>query len=212
MDHLAEPAPRLCAACHRTVHPTTPGGLCDRCYSSTATHLAKLPGLYAALGGVLAPGRGAALVGTRHSGSGGRAPLRLHAIDLQTEAHAVLTSWAREWVESGYATAPDWPASAEGQVAEACRVLRWNWGRASRQHPAVAEFVDEIAQWHRRIQAAVTGDPGERRIGVVCACGTVLRVTVSTGRASCGGCGTEYPRVDLLGLPLASRSATANAA
>lgn len=210
MDTTVTEAPR-CVCCHRPI-PAWEGAryACTGCQQRTGTRLAAIPGLYAALPAVLAPGRGTPLVGSRHRAAGSRPPIALGVVDLtgaRGDVHATLTSWVRDWAETGDGEEPDWPAGEQRQVGEACRWMRWRLDWACRSHPAIDDAVAEIAALHGRLRAVVTGERGPRRIAVTCRCGGLLRVTVATSGATCRACGAGYGRAEVMALPLADRAA-----
>lgn len=197
-----------CIACHRTIPPwDLPRYACQGCQQRTSAQLAELPELYRQLDP--APGRGGPRVGSRHGTAA--EPLRLDVIDLTgARGHVltVLSSWIRCWAEDGAGDLPEWPAGEHERVTAACRWLRWRLDWAARQHPAVDDAMHEVRHLHGQLRAAL-GEERERRIAVSCPCGSVLRVTVNTHGATCGGCGQRYGRTEALALPLAARAAAA---
>ncbi|WP_431781738.1 hypothetical protein [Streptomyces chumphonensis] len=206
------PAPtRTCHACHRALHPTATAQVCDHCHQHTARRLADLPGLYAELDLALTPGRRPSAVSVRVTCSGGQLPFKPHVADCRTDARLVLTGWVRDWADVLDQQAPVWPVGHVEQVAVACEWLRWRWDRAARVHPAVDEIVGEIRRVHREVDEAARGRE-ERPVWLVCAtpeCGGQLRFTVSTGSATCSGCGARYDRIALTALPVAGRATAA---
>lgn len=210
MDTTVTEAPR-CVCCHRPI-PAWEGAryACTGCQQRTGTRLAAIPGLYAALPAVLAPGRGTPLVGSRHRAAGSRPPIALGVVDLtgaRGDVHATLTSWVRDWAETGDGEEPEWPAGEQRQVGEACRWMRWRLDWACRSHPAIGDAVAEIAALHGRLRAVVTGERGERPVRLVCPCGGLVPFRVSGSRFHCGGCGEWYGRAEATRLPLAIRAA-----
>lgn len=201
-------APAVCAACHRPLPAwDLPRFACQGCAQRASDQLNWLPGLYKLLDA--APSAGSPLVGARHGAAGSRPPLDLGVVDLTGRRGIVLpvlAGWVRDWADRRREHGPDWPADEQGQITAACRYLRWNLDWAARQHPAVDEMLREIGDVYRQVYGAATGERGERRVGVVCRCGTVLRVTVSTGGATCAGCGMQRGRAEVLALPLAGRA------
>ena len=174
---------------------------CQRCQTRTDTHLAALPALWRDLdtrtptrGGVPTLTRGAARA---HS----PVPLNLTALDLIDEIPAVLAAWVDDWASQGYAD------STAHTVITAVRTLRFNLDQAATAHPAFPDFAREIARLHRACEHATGTQPAERAVPVACPCGAVLHVTVTTARANCHGCGTQYGRREVLNLPLAARAA-----
>ncbi|WP_062215698.1 hypothetical protein [Streptomyces sp. NBRC 109706] len=192
-----------CTACYRPLPAWDLDRLaCPGCQSRAAERLAELPALLAALSPV--PTRTGGLVAV-HGPAGSRPPIALHAVDLSVEVPALLDSWARDWASvAGHDLPERWlPNAAAGPALW----LRWRLDWACRQHPAVEEALREIGHAWSAVRTAALGERAERRVAVVCPCQGLLRVGVSTDAATCAGCGTRWSRGDLLGMPLAQRSA-----
>jgi hypothetical protein len=205
VDPITPPA--VCVACHRPLPATDPDRFaCERCQQRASQELNWLPGLYRLLNS--APSAGSPLVGARHAAAGSRPPINLHVVDLTGRRGVLVTlsGWAHDWADQRGEDGPDWPADECGQITGACKYLRFHLDWAARQHPAIDEALHEIADTYRQVHAAATGERGERRVGVTCGCGAVLRVTVSTGGATCAGCGVQRGRAEVLALPLAARA------
>lgn len=187
-----------CVTCHRPMPAwDLPRLACAGCQGRTADRLAELPGLMAALPAMLAPGRGGPATGSRHGAAGSRPPISLHVVDLAAAVPAVLDSWARDWAEQAGLERP-----AVGTVAG---WLRWHLDWAARQHPAVDEFMREIAALHAQVHAAAGGDRPERAVHVTCPCGGTIPWRVSQDHYRCHGCGQQYDRDQAAELPPAPR-------
>jgi hypothetical protein len=197
----------FCLVCQRQIPSWDHQRLvCHGCQQRGAEQLNWLPGLYKLLDPM--PASGSPLVGSRHGTAGSRPPLDLHVVDLTGRSGVVLpvlAGWVRDWADVGQLAPPVWPDGEQQRVTAACRWLRWHLDWACRQHPAIDEALREIGDAYRAVHGAATGEHGERRVGVVCRCGATLRVTVSTGGATCM-CGTSYGRAEVLALPLAARA------
>ncbi|RKN40773.1 hypothetical protein [Streptomyces hoynatensis] len=195
-----------CTACHRTIPAwDRPRHVCTGCQQQTATALATLPGLWAALADRLDPGRTGSS-GSRHAAPGSRPPVDLGIVDLRGEVLMVLDSWARAVSEDAGEELPErWEDPAAGPA----RWLRWRLDWAARSWAAADDLVREISDLHRAARAAATGERGERRVTVQCGCGGLLRVGVSTAGADCHGCGARYGHAEVLALPLAARAVAA---
>lgn len=192
-----------CTACHRTIPAwDRPRHVCTGCQQQTATALAALPGLWAALADRLDPGRTGSS-GSRHAAPGSRPPVDLGIVDLRGEVLMVLDSWARAVSEDAGEELPErWEDPAAGPA----RWLRWRLDWAARSWAAADDLVREITDLHRRAHGRVGGEPQERTVRLACPCGGTVPWRVSQDRARCGGCGGEYAREQVLALPLAARA------
>lgn len=197
--------------------PAWPCAVCDRpsssrvhrgCQEKIRENLDALPGLYAQLADALMPGR---------RGGDGRSatrtaplPCNLDALDLRGRGgiEGVLASWAADLCER-----EGWQLRQYGTVETAVRAnaaqLSMNLILICDEHPAIREFADEIRQITGQARRLVTGEKPPIRVPVQCECGQVLRVTLDSPGARCGGCGTQYGHSELMGLPLAERRAAA---
>ncbi|TVL89764.1 hypothetical protein [Streptomyces sp. SAJ15] len=200
-----------CTACSRDLRYDELGRMaCRLCQRRTDEHLAALAGehgLYAALHGALAPGR--ATMDGRVSGSRtAPLPLRLEPLNLSARGGVVtiLQTWLIDWHEALGWRHPRWEGDLQQQCDQAVKALRNNLEWAATEHPAFSEFGAEVSALTRACRRQVTGEPPERRIAVLCACGATLRVTISTPGARCS-CGAQYGRTEVLELPLALRNA-----
>lgn len=191
-----------CIRCHRDLHPQETGRqACQPCQTRTDSHLATLPDLYTQLDTHTTTSRSGIPTLTRTRRAHSPVPINVTALDLATEIPEALAAWVADWAAHGYAD-----PTARG-IHETVRTLRFNLDQAAAEHPAFADFAAKIARLHRACERATGSQAAERAVRVSCPCGTVLAVTVSTSGADCRGCGTEYGRRQVLGLPLAARAA-----
>ncbi|BBB01063.1 hypothetical protein RVR_8304 [Actinacidiphila reveromycinica] len=199
-----------CTACHRDLRTDELGRIaCRICRDRAERDLNALPGptgLYAQLSACMAPG---ASISDGRAPAGRTAPLpvRLAPLDLAARGGVVtvLQTWLVDWHDILGWTHPRWRGNLQQQLDQVVGALRNNLDWASSDHPAFAEFADELAQLVRACRRQTTGERPERRIAVTCPCGGILRVTVSTPGARCSGCDTQYDRIGVLELPLAER-------
>lgn len=201
-----------CTVCHSDLYPDEmTHQACRPCTGRVGQHLRALPGpdgLYARLSASLAPG----------SGSGGPAvsgsrtapiPVRLNPLSLAARGGVVtiLQTWLIDWFELLEFRYPRWQGDLQQQCDDVVHRLRVNLNWAAETHPAFAEFALEVAQLRRQCEAAIGGEKPPRKVGVSCACGHTLRVTLDTAGVRCPGCSTQYGHSEALQLPLAERRA-----
>ncbi|MGV9271492.1 hypothetical protein ACWDRR_43400 [Kitasatospora sp. NPDC003701] len=146
-----------CCICHRELSRTEQARqACRMCERSIGEHLAALPGLYDDLDDHLAPAPG-----PREYTSGGpiEAPLPVNAAALSLQAAGgiatVLATWAADWHHVLGWDAPQLPAQPRAQLRAAVDILLRNLAWAVDQHPALAEFADEVRQLHAAAQRIV---------------------------------------------------------
>lgn len=184
---------------------------CRLCQDRVDLALRQLPGpngLYASLATVLAPGAGRS-IGPVSGSRTAPLPLRLEPLSLQARGGVVtvLQAWLVDWHELLGWLHPRWEGGMQQQLDQVVHALRVNLEWAATSHPAFDEFASEVSQLVRQCERQITGERQERPVHVVCPCGTVLRVTVSTPGARCRGCDAQYARTEVLDLPLAVRAA-----
>jgi hypothetical protein len=184
---------------------------CRPCQDQVDQGLSQLPGpggLYAQLTTSLTPGRGGDGIVVSASRTA-PLPLKLEPLSLIARGGVVtvLQTWLADWHEQLGWRHPRWEGDLQQQLDQVVKALRTNLEWAASSHPAFAEFRWEILGLVRQCERQVTGERPERPIGVVCPCGSILRITVSTPGARCRGCATQYARSDVLDLPLADRAA-----
>ncbi|MFJ5089996.1 hypothetical protein [Streptomyces sp. NPDC088674] len=189
-----------CAVCDRPSVPRVHPG----CQQRIADNLADLPALYRQLADALQPGR---------RGDGGRSgtrtaplPCNTDALDLRARGgiEGVLGGWARDLCEREGWQIPQHP-SIESIVDWGAGLLAANLNVLCDEHPAIREISDELRKTAAQARRLLDGEPAPRTIPLACPCGAVLRVTLDTPGRHCGGCGEQYDRSELFGLPLADR-------
>ncbi|MET8978549.1 hypothetical protein ABZX85_23315 [Streptomyces sp. NPDC004539] len=207
----ADDAP-TCIACPRHLHADEAGRYACRPCQDRADHaLRQLPGpngLYARLGTVITPGRGGSLAPV----SGSRTaplPVRLEPLSLAARGGVVtiLQTWLVDWHDRLGWLHPRWEGGLQQQLDDVVRALRTNLDWAASSHPAYDEFLHEVTKAVRECELAITGERKERPVHVVCPCGNLLGVTISTPGVRCRGCSAQYGHSEALSLPLAMRAA-----
>ncbi|MET7788106.1 hypothetical protein ABZS93_16055 [Streptomyces sp900116325] len=204
---LAEAAAPACTICRCGLYADELGAYaCRPCTERIDGHLRALAGpngLYAQLGGRLAPGSG----GGGPAVSGSRTaplPVRLEPLSLMAKGGVVtiLQTWIVDWYDLLGWGHPRWQGGLQGQLDQAVKALRVNLPWAAANHAAIDGFAREVGQLWRQCEAQVTGERKPRVIPVACPCGTTLRVTLDTAGVKCGGCGEQYGHSEVLQLPV----------
>jgi hypothetical protein len=194
-------------SCVRCSHSTSTR-LCQRCTQTLDEQLADLPGLYARLGGFLAPG----------SGAGGEGavrrvepplPVRVGPLSLRGAGGivGVLADWEGDWRDRlGWSLTPP-RGRVENAVSGHIAFLRNNLLWCADQHPAVGEFAREIAELHAACRSEIDGPSDTRPIGY---CPTILDDDTPCGMRlfanpyapviRCHSCGTSWEGAAWLGL------------
>ncbi|MFI5769612.1 hypothetical protein ACIA74_13835 [Streptomyces sp. NPDC051658] len=199
-----------CLICHHGLHADEAGRYaCRPCTDRIDGHLRALAGpdgLYARLGGRLAPGSG----GGGPAVSGSRSaplPVRLEPLSLMARGGVVtvLQTWLVDWHDRLGWGHPRWNGDMQQQLDEVAQALRVNLPWAAASHPAIDECAREISQLARQCEQQVTGERKPRTVPVACPCGQTLKVTLDTPGARCPGCGEQYGHSELMDLPLAER-------
>jgi hypothetical protein len=221
---------RTCVICHRQ---QTPRMSCVDCTERIEAMLADIPQFYALAAGEFwsAGAQGAPVTGNAERPIG----LRVEALDARNpEAPLVaLEAWEREWrlSLSTFAFTPRgddqadedalslaqrkrkaerWAASESMDVkgVSLCGVidfLRLHLEAAAKEHPAIDEFADEVAQIHAQAKSAaripvdtatVVECPGDRPDGGEGLCGNRLKIVDDA--ATCPRCHTEWTFARLL--------------
>lgn len=205
-----------CAICRRPaddVHET--------CIKALDGRLQRIPGLYAELAAALEPGSSD---GTRVSGTRTPPlPVRLEPLRLQCRGGivSILATWETDWRErrglSLNAARAYHEQLLDGRqvLTEVVGFLRAHLDWAVRQHPAVDEFAEEVADIIGACRAAIGDALGHMRIGRCPAqlgdrtCGRVLYADPYADSIRCDRCRTDWPRSRwlLLGAAIASEAA-----
>lgn len=170
--------------------------------------LAGPDGLYARLSDSLRPGSssgGPVVSGSREAPN----PVRMGPLSLAARGGVVtiLQTWLIDWHESLGYRHPRWDGDLQQQCDQVVHRLRVLLPWAAETHPAFDEFALELYQLRRQCEAATGGERPARRFGVICECGTVLRITLESPGKKCDTCGAQYALQDLRHLPLADRRA-----
>jgi len=199
----------VCLICHRDLRDYEAGRYtCLICQDRGIAMLRAMPGLYDQLGDLLQPGSGQD--GGRVSGSKtAPLPCSTEILDLRSRGGLVtiLASWedaVRD--ELGYNAATfrgDYRQTLAGVVAFLAGNAPWIYSSFA----AVDEMHDEVRRYHGQARALVVGERPPHRFGVVCTCGTTLKITLETPGKKCDQCGTQYGLRELRHLPLAERRA-----
>lgn len=198
LDHAPQSWP--CMVCDKPSQPRVHAGCEDR----MRANLQALPGLYRGLAVALHPGR--------RGGDGRTAtrtpplPCSLDVLDLRNRGgiEGVVGGWARDLCERENWTIPEY-GSVQAVIDWGVKILLVNLPMICDEHPAVKEIADELRQVTGQAQRLITGEKPPIRVPVQCPCGTVLRVTLDTAGARCGGCETQYGHAEVLQLPMAER-------
>lgn len=172
----------------------------ERCAERLRTDLADIPGHYALMGAVLAPGTaggGAHVSGTRTA----PLPVRLEPLSLRARGGMVtmMASWEVDWRETRGLT----PAQRGGSERDLAAIVLWlrahlPW--AIDEHPAVDEFATELRDILHACRAAAGLLPRMMRIGDCPAldgeevCGAALHADPMAEEIRCRKCRTSWPR------------------
>ncbi|WP_326808156.1 hypothetical protein OHB04_22725 [Streptomyces sp. NBC_01775] len=197
-----------CGLCEREVPD---GYLCESCERALLDQLVALPGLYDALGGMLAPGGRAPGLTPPAGRPGSSMPVREDALDIRGPGGAValLESWRSALHDdAGWSPVHPW-GDYRARLARACRALRLNMPWIVANWPAAGAMAEEIRDLVHGIESVLEPpDRAERgtRLGNCPAvddsgvlCGAVLRWYPGKMLA-CGWCGTRYPVATWAGL------------
>ena len=202
MDFDAAPAEQPCAVCDKPARTRVHTG----CRERIDANLRELPALYRQLPDALHPGRrgGDGRTGSRTA----PLPCNVDALDLLGRGgiEGVVGGWARDLCERERWDVPQF-GTIVATVDWACGILGLNLALICDEHPAVREMADELRAITGQARRLVTGEKPPRRIGVVCACGRTLRVTLDTAGVRCPACSAQYGHSEALRLPLAERRA-----
>lgn len=199
-----------CTICQRPTGPEREPIRHQRCANRLADDLRAIPGLYALMGAVLAPGStggNARVSGTRTA----PLPVRLEPLSLRARGGivTVMATWEADWRDvRGYAPAER--GDSERDLAAVVLWLRAHLPWAIEAHPAVREFADEVRDVGRQCRAAAGMLPRMMQIGDCPAlvddeaCGAALYAEPGAEEIRCRRCWTRWPRAHwmLLGKTL----------
>jgi hypothetical protein len=152
-----------CTICQRPTDEREPVRH-DRCANRLRADLVAIPGLYALMGAVLAPGTagGARVSGTRTA----PLPVRLEPLSLRARGGivTVMATWEADWRETrGWE--PGHRGESERDLAAIVLWLRAHLPWAIESHPAIREFGEELRDVLRQGRAAAGLLPTMMRIG-----------------------------------------------
>lgn len=188
-----------CTICRRPTDPERDPIRHQRCAERLTANLRDIPGHYALMGAVLAPGT----AGGRAHVSGTRTaplPVRLEPLNLRARGGiiTVLATWEADWRETrGLAEATR--GISERDLAGIVLSLRTHLPWAIEYHPAVQEFADEVRDIVQQCRAAAGLLPHMMRIGNCPAligeetCGAVLYADPMAEEIRCR-CGARWAR------------------
>lgn len=194
-----------CEACGRDLEH---GVLCPGDTLGLAERLERMPKLYAALAGFLAPA--SAPPGERVSGSGGsRLPVNEAVLDLRYGGIAlVLESWLSDVQDARGWGQPAIQGSVEDRVRRAARSLSANLEWVASSYPAAGDLAREVREMEGAALSIVGAAPDRgRRIGQCVAvdasgvvCGATIRHLRGETKLVCPWCGVVYEERDFLTL------------
>lgn len=199
----------VCLICRRDLRDYEAGRYsCLICQDRGIAMLRAMPGLYDQLGDLLQPGSGQE--GGRVSGSK-TAPLPCSTEILNLRSRGGLVTILASWEDAvrdelGYTAATfrgDCRQTLIGVVAFLAGNAPWIYS----SFQAVDEMHDELRRYHGQARALAIGERPPHRFGVICTCGTILKITLETPGKKCDQCGEQYGLRELRHLPLAERRA-----
>lgn len=195
-----------CGMCER---PIEHGHLCSGDTLALAERLERLPKVYAALAGFLAPASAPSADRVSSSPAGSRLPVNEAVLDLRYGGIAlVLESWRADVQSVRGWGQPAVEGSVEQRVLVAARSLSMNLEWIAASYPAAGDLAREVREMEgaalsivgalpergRRIGQCVAVDPS----GVVC--GAVLRHQAGETNLVCPWCTCVYEARDFLML------------
>lgn len=206
-----------CTICRRPLNPQHEQIRHDRCAERLRTDLTDLPGLYALMGAVLAPGTaggGSRVSGTRTA----PLPVRLEPLSLRARGGiiTVLATWEADWRElRGLTEAVR--GTGERDLSAIVLWLRAHLPWAIENHGAVDEFAVEVRDIGRQCRSAAGLLPSMMRIGNCPAliedeaCRAALHADPQAAEIRCRKCRTSWPKTNwmLLGKTLRDEEAVA---
>jgi hypothetical protein len=209
MEQAVNDARATCIICLRDLRENELGRhSCLICQDRGIQMLRALPTLYAQLGDLLQPGAGRGE--GRVSGSKS-APLPCSTEVLNLRARGGLVTILASWEDAvrdelGYTAATfrgDYLQTLTGVVAFLVANAPWIYS----SFEAVDEFHSEVRERHGHARTLALGERPPHRFGVVCTCGSTLKITLETPGKKCDACGAQYDVSGLRHLPLADRRA-----
>ncbi|WP_109000808.1 hypothetical protein [Streptomyces rishiriensis] len=201
-----------CTVCHSDFYEDELGHQacrpCTERVDAALRALAGADGLYSRLSDSLRPGSssgGPVVSGSREAPT----PVRMGPLSLAARGGVVtiLQTWLVDWHEALAYRHPRWSGDLQQQCDQVVNRLRVLLPWAAEAHPAFEEFALEVYQLRRQCEAATGGERPARRFGVICECGTILRITLESPGKKCDACGAQYALQELRKLPMAERRA-----
>ncbi|MFE5079940.1 hypothetical protein [Streptomyces mirabilis] len=194
-----------CGLCDRDIED---GYLCPGDTLGLAERLERMPKVYAALAGFLAPA--SAAPGERVSGSGGsRLPVNEAVLDLRYGGIAlVLESWLSDVQDARGWGQPAVQGGVEERVRRAARSLGANLEWVASCYPAAGDLAREVREMEGAALSIVGAAPDRgRRIGQCVAvdlsgvvCGSTIRHLPGETVLVCAWCGYTYEEREFLTL------------
>ncbi|BAU83325.1 hypothetical protein SLA_2398 [Streptomyces laurentii] len=178
--------------------------LCPGCTRDLATRLRRMPLLYRALAGFLAPSTARAPGGSRTSRAEAPLPVCERVLDLRGPGGIVgiLEDWVTAMYRDRGQTASRVQGSVEQRVTRAASTLARNCPALAAEWPAIGDLARELQALERDIASitGIVGRPRGQRLGPCPAqyddgtlCGATLRLQPDTTVVTCRWCGTTYP-------------------
>lgn len=199
----------LCELCTR---PTGDAYLCPPCSADLADRLHALPGLYAALGGMLAPVRSACDGGRSSAAVEAPLPLRVDVADARHD-FAVLEVWARALASDRQELAAVPAADDLGaRVVAACTALAAAVDWIASSWPAAADVAHEVRDLYDGARSVVGAADLPARMGPCPRdvhgqpCGAELLLPAGAQVLTCRWCGATYPPGVWAALRVAQRA------
>lgn len=192
-----------CTVCRRPINPEREPIRHQSCADRLRAALRDIPGHYALMGAVLAPGTAGSgsvhVTGTRTA----PLPVRLEPLNLRSRGGmiTVMASWETEWRDlRGMAAAQR--GIGERDLAAIVLWLRAHLPWAIETHPAVDEFATEVRDILHQCRLAAGVLPKMMRIGncphvtdgETDECGAALYADPLADAIRCRRCGTRWPR------------------
>jgi hypothetical protein len=204
-----------CTICRRPTDPERDPVRHENCARRLSADLRDIPGHYALMGAVLAPGT----AGGRAHVSGTRTaplPVRLEPLSLRARGGMVtmMASWEVDWRETRGLSAAQ-RGDGERDLSAIVLWLRAHLPWAIDEHPGVDEFAAEVRDVLRQCRTAAGLLPNMMRIGNCPVdvdgepCGAALYADPQGEEIRCRKCRTSWPRAHwmLLGKTLRGEEA-----
>lgn len=185
-----------CELCER---PAGEAYLCEPCAADLSERLEQLPALYAALGGMLAPGRSGEGGGGRTAAVEAPLPLRVDVADARAD-FAVLEVWARALAQDRQQPHAV-PARDDlgARVAAACTALAAAVPWIASSWPAAADCAHEVRDVYDGARSVVGAADLPARMGACpqlvhgTPCGAELLLPSGQQVLRCPWCSATYP-------------------